>query len=123
MLKKAFANNQVPTKKLSMCVQAGEGRYKFAVKDKVDFLTLLKWQWPKEIENWTVEVIKPHSIPNCYAFVVRYIPRDVNHEIARQQIISSIRAAVGFSTINYNQRQRPTYDLRFSVLDIEQHLN
>ncbi|CAF4290547.1 unnamed protein product [Rotaria magnacalcarata] len=40
MLKKVFSQNQIPIKELSMCVQAGERRFKFAVGDKADFLTL-----------------------------------------------------------------------------------
>ncbi len=121
MLKKMFINNQLPIKELSMCVQAGERRFKFAVVDKVDFLTLFRWHWPNKIENRSVEITKPRSLPNCFALVVRYIPMDVNHEHARLQIISAIPAAVGFSMIKYNQRQRPSYDLRFNVVDIEQY--
>ncbi|CAF4271367.1 unnamed protein product [Rotaria magnacalcarata] len=37
MLKKLFADNQIPIKELSICVQAGERRFKFAVGDKADF--------------------------------------------------------------------------------------
>ncbi|CAM4846072.1 unnamed protein product [Rotaria magnacalcarata] len=40
MLKKLFAGNKIPIKELSMCVQSGERRFKFAVGDKTDLLTL-----------------------------------------------------------------------------------
>ena len=121
MLKKVFIYNQLRIKELSMCIQAGERRFKFAVDDKVDFLTLFNWNWPNKIENMTVEITKPRSLPNCYALVVRYIPMEINHELARREVIAAIPAAVSFSTIKYNQRQRPSYDLRFSVRDIEQY--
>ncbi|CAF1136265.1 unnamed protein product [Rotaria magnacalcarata] len=39
MLKKLFADNRIPIKELSTCIQAGERRFKFAVGDKADFLT------------------------------------------------------------------------------------
>ncbi|CAF5112761.1 unnamed protein product, partial [Rotaria magnacalcarata] len=38
MIKKLFAGNQIPIKELSIRVQAGERRFKFAVGDKADFL-------------------------------------------------------------------------------------
>ena len=121
MLKKTFISNLLPIKELSRCVQVGERKFKFAVEDKSDFLTLFNWHWPNEIENKTVEITRPRSLPNCFALVVRYIPMEVNHEIARRQVMAAIPAAVGFSIIKYNQRQRPSYDLRFSVIDIEQY--
>ncbi|CAF3290566.1 unnamed protein product [Rotaria sp. Silwood2] len=121
MLKKLFVNNQLPIKELSMCVQAGERRFKFAVGDKADFLTLFNWSWPEEIEEKKAEIIKPHTLPDCYALVVRYVPLDINQEIARQQILKTIPAAVSFSSIHYHHRQRPSYDIRFSVRSLEQY--
>jgi hypothetical protein len=121
ILKKLFINNQLHTKELSLCVQAGERRFKFAVADKSDFLTLFNWNWPCEIDGMKVEVIKPRSLPNCYSLVVRYIPLHVNQEIARKEVTKAIPAAVGFSSINYHHRQRPSYDLRFYVRDLEQY--
>jgi hypothetical protein len=53
--------------------------------------------------------------------VERFIPLDVNRETARQEITKSILAAAGFSDIHYNHRHRPTYDLRFNVLNMEQY--
>ncbi|CAF3367551.1 unnamed protein product [Rotaria socialis] len=121
MLKKLFVQNQIPIKELSMCVQAGERRFKFAVGDKTDFLTLFNWTWPEEIEDKKAEFIKPHTLPDCYALVVRYVPLDINQDIARQQILKTIPAAVGFSSIHYHHRQRPSYDIRFTVRNLEQY--
>ncbi|CAF4539462.1 unnamed protein product [Rotaria magnacalcarata] len=77
MLKKLFVDNQISIKELSMCVQAGERRFKFAV--------------------------------------------DINQDIARQQILKTIPAAVGFSSIVYHHRQRATYDIRFTIRSLEQY--
>ncbi|CAF2154821.1 unnamed protein product [Rotaria magnacalcarata] len=93
MLKKLFADNQIPIKELSICVQAGERRFKFA----------------------------PHSLPDCYALVVRYVPLDINQDTARQQILKTIPATVGFSSIHYHHRQHPSYDIRFTVRSLEQY--
>ncbi|CAF4471205.1 unnamed protein product, partial [Rotaria magnacalcarata] len=68
MLKKLFADNQIPIKELSMCVQA-----------------------------------------------------DINQDTARQEILKTIPAAVGFSSIHYHHRQRPSYDIRFTVRSLEQY--
>jgi hypothetical protein len=121
MLKKLFVNNQMSIKQLSMCIQAGERRFKFAVGDKADFLSLYNWTWPDAIEDKKIEIIKPHSLPDCYALVVRYVPLDVNQETVRQEIIKAIPAAVGFSSIHYHHRQRPSYDIRFNVRNLEQY--
>ncbi|CAF4581170.1 unnamed protein product, partial [Rotaria magnacalcarata] len=77
-----------------MCVQAGERRFKFAVGDIANFLTLFNWTWPEEIDNKKAEFIKPHTLPDCYALVVRYVPLDINQDIARQEILKTIPAAV-----------------------------
>ncbi|CAF2033682.1 unnamed protein product [Rotaria magnacalcarata] len=93
MLKKLFADNQIPIKELSMRVQAGERRFKFA----------------------------PLLLPDCYALVVRCVPLDINQDTAQQEILKTIPAAVGFSSIHYHHRQRPSYDIRFTVRSLEQY--
>ncbi|CAF1235155.1 unnamed protein product [Rotaria magnacalcarata] len=67
------------------------------------------------------EIIKPHSLSDCYALVVRYVPLHINQYIARQQILKTIPATVGFSSIHYHLRQRPSYDIRFTVRSLEQY--
>ncbi|CAF4322073.1 unnamed protein product, partial [Rotaria magnacalcarata] len=67
------------------------------------------------------EFIKSHTLPDCYASVVRYVPLDINQDIARQQILKTIPVAVGFSSILYHYRQRATYDIRFTVHSLEQY--
>ncbi|CAF4260409.1 unnamed protein product [Rotaria socialis] len=42
-------------------------------------------------------------------------------DTTRQQIVKTIPAAVGFSSIHYRHRQRPTYDIRFTVRSLEQY--
>jgi hypothetical protein len=121
MLKKMLTDNQIAIKELSMCTQAGAHRFKFAVNDKADFLNMHNFIWPNEIEGIKVVVDKPRSLPDCFSLVVRYIPVEINVEQARSEISKAIPTAVAFSKINYQQRQRPTYDLRFSVLNLEQY--
>ncbi|CAF1614712.1 unnamed protein product [Rotaria magnacalcarata] len=67
------------------------------------------------------EIIKPHILPDCYVLVVRYIPLDINQDTARQQILKTIPATVGFSSIHYHHRQRPSYDILFTVRSLEQY--
>ncbi|CAF3898834.1 unnamed protein product [Rotaria magnacalcarata] len=100
VLKKCFAQNQIPIKELSMCVQAGERRFKFAVDKKAEF-------------------IKPRTLSDCFDSAVRYVPLDINQNIAQQQILKTIPATVGFSSILYHHCQRATYDIRFTVRSLE----
>ncbi|CAF1371680.1 unnamed protein product [Rotaria magnacalcarata] len=67
------------------------------------------------------EIIKPHILPDCYVLVVRYIPLDINQDTARQQILKTIPATVGFSSIHYHHCQRPSYDILFTVRSLEQY--
>jgi hypothetical protein len=121
MLKKLFIDNHLSINELSMCTQAGAKRFKFAVSDKIDFLNLFNFNWPDKIDGIKMEVIKPRSLPDCFSLVIRYIPVDIKEEDARREVMKAIPAAVSFSTIDYQHRQRPSYDLRFSVRDFEQY--
>ncbi|CAM4985687.1 unnamed protein product [Rotaria socialis] len=123
MLKKLFGDNQIPIKELSICVQVGERRFKFVVDDIAEFLTSFNWSWSEEIEDKNTEFIKPHTLPDCYALVVRYIPLDINQDTARQQILKTIPVAAGFSSIRYHHRERPSYDIRFTIRSLEQYQN
>jgi hypothetical protein len=120
-LKKLFMENEIPVKELSMCIHAGERRYKFAVSEKSDFISLFRWNWPDQIEGSRVEIMKPRTLPDCLALVVRYIPSEFNEEIARTEVLKAIPAATSFSVIRYQHRQRPSYDLRFCVLSVDQY--
>ena len=121
MLKKTFAVNHLRVKELSLCVQAGDRRFKFAVSNKKDFLTIYNWSGPEHLEDKKVELIKPHSLPDCLSMVVRYIPIDINSELARTEIMKAIPAAVAFSMLHYQYRKRPSYDIRFSVRNFNQY--
>ena len=121
LLKKILADNQLKVTELSMCTQAGERRFKFAVNNKIDFLTLYNWTWPNEIDKVEIEVTKPRTLPDSLALVVRYIPCDVTTESAKNEIMKAIPAAVSFSTLTYPHRQRSTYDIRFCVLDLQEY--
>ena len=120
-LKKLFMENELPVKELSMCIHAGERRYKFAVNEKRDFITLFRWNWPDQIEGAKVEIMKPRTLPDCLALVVRYIPTEVPEEIARVEVMKAIPAATSFSVIRYQHRHRPSFDLRFCVMSVEQY--
>ncbi|CAF5206720.1 unnamed protein product, partial [Rotaria magnacalcarata] len=45
----------------------------------------------------------------------------INQDIAQQQILKTIPATVGFSSILYHHHQRATYDIRFTVRSLEQY--
>ncbi|CAF1136282.1 unnamed protein product [Rotaria magnacalcarata] len=45
----------------------------------------------------------------------------MNQDTARQQILKTIPAAVGFSSIHYHDCQRPSYKIRFIVRSLEQY--
>jgi hypothetical protein len=121
MLKLLFTNSQLSIQDLFMCTQASERRFKFAVGDKAEFLTLFNWTQPDVIKDKKVEISKSRALPEFYSLVVRYVPADVNSETARVENMKTIPTAVNLSTINYKHRQRPSYVIRFSVRNFEQY--
>ena len=46
---------------------------------------------------------------------------EISVEDARIEVSKSIPSAVAFTAIRYHHRHRPSYDLRFSVRDLDQH--
>jgi hypothetical protein len=104
-----------------MCMQAGDHRFKFAVNNKTDFLKIFNFSWPAKMEGCSFEVMKPRSLPDCFSLVVRYIPEEIRIEDAKLEIMKAIPTAVAFSSIKYQQRQRPSYDIRFSVTNIDHY--
>ncbi|CAF5052843.1 unnamed protein product, partial [Rotaria magnacalcarata] len=45
----------------------------------------------------------------------------INQDTARQQTLKTIPAVVGFSSIHYHHRQRPSYNILFTVRSLEQY--
>jgi hypothetical protein len=102
-------------------MQAGDHRFKFAVNNKADFLKIFNFNWPAKIEGRSIEVTNSRSLPDCFSLVVRYIPEEIRTEDAKLEIMKAIPTAVAFSTINYQQHRRPSYDIRFSVPNIDHY--
>ncbi|CAF1310923.1 unnamed protein product [Didymodactylos carnosus] len=121
LLKNVFAENQTAIKELSLCVQSGVNRSKFAVNNKVDFLKIFNFRWPAVIEGYAAEVTNLRILPDCFSLVVRYIPSEIKKEQAKTEIMKAIPTAIAFSTLKYQRRQRPTYDVRYNVPNIDHY--
>ncbi|CAF2058326.1 unnamed protein product [Rotaria magnacalcarata] len=67
-------------------------------------------------------LVPPHHHQHSFNMnVLKRAVSNINQDTARQQILKTTPAAVGFSSIHYHHRQRPSYDIRFTVRSLEQY--
>ncbi|CAF5212958.1 unnamed protein product, partial [Rotaria magnacalcarata] len=62
-------------------------RLKLGVNNKDDYMVLLTTnKWSTDVNNIPIKITKPKYIPDCFALVVRYVPRDLEPELVKQEI-------------------------------------
>ena len=91
---------------------------KLGINDKEDYFNLISTEeWPASIMNISITIKKPKFIPDCFALVIRYIPRGMDYEHVKEEISRSIASAVNLKRIRYSY-SRKTDDYRFLVKDL-----
>ncbi|CAF3105101.1 unnamed protein product [Rotaria socialis] len=73
--------------------------------------------WPTNINNIPIKITKPKYIPDCFALVVRYVPRDLEPELVQQEIQRTIASADNIKQIDYSY-ERKSNDFRVTVTDL-----
>jgi hypothetical protein len=58
----------------SICIPAGDNRFKFGVGDERDFIKLWNCKSPNKMKDISVDIEKPRALPDCCALVVRQVP-------------------------------------------------
>lgn len=119
MVRNQAQQTSLPDIEFSILVPSGMNRYKFGVRSLCDFLLLWNCNWPKEFNNFKVEILRPRALPDACALVVRSVPVDLPNEFVFQEIIKTIKSAVSFSMIKY-YHYRSTNDFRFCVSDMNE---
>jgi len=60
-------------------------RLKLGLNNKEDYMALVTID-----KNIPVNIIKPKFIPDCFALVVRYVPRELDSEFVKEEIKRTI---------------------------------
>ena len=93
-------------------------KLKLGVNDKEDYFNLISTEeWPTSIMNVLITIEKPKFIPDCFALVIRYIPRAMDYEYIKEEISRSIASVVNLKRVQYSYN-RKTDDYRFHVKDL-----
>ncbi|CAF2773670.1 unnamed protein product [Rotaria sp. Silwood2] len=96
-------------------------KLKFGVNGKEDYINLISTEeWPTSIMNIPITIEKPKLIPNCFALVIKYVPRGMDYEFVKEEISRSIASIVNLKRIHYSYN-RKTDDYRFHVKDLQEY--
>ena len=96
-------------------------KLKLGVNDKEDYFNLISTEeWPTSIMNIPITIKKPKFIPDCFALVIRHIPRGMDYEYVKEEISRSIASVVNLKRIQYSYN-RKTDDYRFHVKDLQEY--
>ncbi|CAF3943677.1 unnamed protein product [Rotaria magnacalcarata] len=68
-------------------------KLKLGVSEKEEYVNLISTEeWPTSILNIPITVEKPKFIPDCFALVIRYIPRGMDYEFVKEERLSFKRS-------------------------------
>lgn len=76
--------------------------------------------WPTTISNIPVKIMKPKVVPDCFALVVRYVPRELDLEFVKDEIKRTIASADNIKQIYYAYERRSN-EFRFTVMDLAEY--
>ncbi|CAF3546671.1 unnamed protein product [Rotaria sp. Silwood1] len=64
-----------------------ESKIKLGANDKEDYINLISTEeWPTSIMNIPITIEKPKFIPDCFALVIRYVPRGMDYEFVKEKV-------------------------------------
>lgn len=120
LIEKHFKEHNVCVQHFSLVGWTNK-RLKLGVKNKEDYMTLVTTNnWPTTIRNIPVKIVKPKFVPECFALVVRYVPRDLDVEFVKEEIKRTIASADNIKQIHYVY-ERKSNDFRFTVTDLVEY--
>jgi hypothetical protein len=96
-------------------------KLKLGVNNKEEYAALVATdKWPAKINGIDIEVLKPKFIPDSFALVVRYVPRELEEDFVTNEIKRTIASADRIKRIHYAY-QRKSDDYRFDVKDYHEY--
>ncbi|CAF3474394.1 unnamed protein product [Rotaria socialis] len=120
LILKELQSKGVLIKKFTLIGWSGE-KLKLGVNNKEDYATLVgSDKWPTKINGIDIVVSKPKYVPDSFALVVRYVPRELEENFVSNEIQRTIASADRIKRIHYSY-QRRTDDYRFDVKDYSEY--
>ncbi|CAF4949748.1 unnamed protein product [Rotaria magnacalcarata] len=117
IIEKHFKEQKLNIQHFSL-VGWSSNRLKLGVNNKDDYMVLLTTnKWPTNVNNIPIKITKPKYIPDCFTLVVRYVPRDLEPELVKQEIQRTIASADNIKQIHYAY-ERKSNDFRFTITDL-----
>ncbi|CAF3765249.1 unnamed protein product [Rotaria magnacalcarata] len=111
---------QQPSSSSTSSGWSGE-KLKLGVNNKEDYATLVgSDKWPTKINGIDIVVTKPKYVPDSFALVVRYVPRELEETFVSNEIQRTIASADRIKRFHYSY-QRRTDDYRFDVKDYSEY--
>ncbi|CAF2735753.1 unnamed protein product, partial [Rotaria sp. Silwood2] len=96
-------------------------KLKLGVNSKEDYIKLVSTdKWPTKIMDVPMIVQKPKFIPDCFAFVIRYVPRGMDHAFVKEEISKSVGSIDNVKRIQYGYTRKMD-DYRFNVKDFSDY--
>ncbi|CAM4884716.1 unnamed protein product [Rotaria socialis] len=120
LILKELQSNGVLINKFALVGWSGE-KLKLGVNNKEDYATLVgSNKWPTKINGIDIVVVKPKYVPDSFALVVRYVPRELEENFVSNEIQRTIASADRIKRIHYSY-QRRTDGYRFAVKDYSEY--
>ena len=120
LIEKHFKEHSIRIQHFTLVGWANK-RLRLGVNNKEDYMMLVTTDnWPREIKNIPVKIMKPKFIPDCFALVVRYVPRELDLEFVKEEIKRTIASADNIKQIYYAY-ERKSLDFRFTVTDLTEY--
>ncbi|CAF1399049.1 unnamed protein product [Rotaria sp. Silwood1] len=120
LIEKHFKEHNIRIQNFSLVGWANK-RLKLGVNNKEDYMTLVTTEnWPTAIKSVPIKIVKPKFIPDCFALVVRYVPRELDLEFVKEEIKRTIASADNIKQIYYTY-ERKSNDFRFTVTDLTEY--
>ncbi|CAF2000809.1 unnamed protein product [Rotaria magnacalcarata] len=95
IIEKHFKEQKLNIQHFSL-VGWSSNRLKLGMNNKDDYMVLLTTnKWPTDVNNIPIKIAKPKYIPDCFALVVRYVPRDLEPELIHRNGLNRIEEKKG----------------------------
>ncbi|CAF2061220.1 unnamed protein product, partial [Rotaria magnacalcarata] len=114
LILKELQSKGVLIKKFTLIGWSGK-KLKLGVNNKEDYATLVgSDKWSTRINGIDIVVAKPKYVPDSFALVARYVPRELEENFVSNEKQRTIASADRIKRIHYSY-QRRTDDYRFDV--------
>ncbi|CAF1245372.1 unnamed protein product [Rotaria magnacalcarata] len=120
LILKKLQSKDVLNNKFTLVGWSGK-RLKLGVNNREDYVILVgSDRWSTTINGIDIVVAKPKYVPDSFAPLVRYVPRELEENFVSNEIQRTVASADRIKRIHYSY-QRRTDDYQFDVKDYSEY--